>query len=100
MSRITPPRRIADIHDTHVSGNEIVKTFQRLWRESDGNGPASASRRRTGETGAGSRAGFATALQCAAGCAIRAFTAPISASIRARIATFEPTSASDDAMIR
>jgi hypothetical protein len=35
-----------------------------------------------------------------AGPASRAVTASVSAAMRARIAVFEPTSASDDAMIR
>lgn len=91
--RFTPPRRIADVHDTHISGNEIVKTFQWVRGGSDGSGPANAGRR----TMPARRAGD---IQRAAGETSRAFTASASAVIRARIAVFEPTSASDDAMIR
>ncbi|AFQ50747.1 hypothetical protein GEM_4357 [Burkholderia cepacia GG4] len=93
LPRFTPPRRIADIHDTHVSENEIVKTFQFVWGKSDGSSPANAGRGKMPAHRAGD-------IQRDAGCAIRAFTASTSAFIRARIAAFEPTSASDDAMIR
>ncbi len=55
-------------------------------------GPANAGRRRMPAPRAGDS-------QCDAA-ASRAFTASTSALMRARIAAFEPTSASDDAMIR
>lgn len=93
----TPPRRIADIHDTHVSESEIVKTFQCVWGESDGSGPANAGR---GAMPAPVAPASFSENQRADGCSIRAFTASTSAFMRARIAAFEPTSASDDAMIR
>lgn len=92
-SRFTPPRRIADVHDTHISENEIMKTFQSVRGRSDGNGPANAGREAM-------PARRADNIQCDAGRASRVFTASASAVIRARIAVFEPTSASDDAMIR
>lgn len=97
MPRFTPPRRIADIHDTHVSVSEIVKTFQSMYGRQGGSGPANAGR---GAMPAPVAPASFSAIQCADGYTIRAFTASTSAFIRARIAAFEPTSASDDAMIR
>ncbi len=98
VPRFTPPRRIADIHDTHVSGNEIVKTFQYLWRESDRSGPRTQAEGQAAKPAPVAPASFG-ATRRTAGYAIRTFTASINALIRARIAAFEPTSASDDAMI-
>lgn len=100
VPRFTPPRRIADIHDTHVSESEIVKTFQFVWGGSDGSGPANAGRGRCRRLSRRHRSAHLGAIQRADGCSIRVFTAATSAFMRARIAAFEPTSASDDAMIR
>lgn len=97
MPRFTPPRRIADVHDTHVSRNEIMKTFLVEAREIGGSGPANVGR---GATPAPVVPASFSAIQRVAGGTRCALTASASAVMRARIAVFEPTSASDDAMIR
>lgn len=75
---MTPTFREAKFENVSARAGEIGRS-----------GPANAGRRRMPAPRAGD-------IQCA----IRAFTASTSAFMRARIAAFEPTSASDDAMIR
>ncbi len=79
---MTPTFREAKFENVSARAAEIGRS-----------GPANAGRRRMPAPRAGD-------IQCDAGGAIRAFTASTSALMRARIAAFEPTSASDDAMIR
>ncbi len=78
---MTPTFRDAKFENVSARAGEIGRS-----------GPANAGRKRMPAPRAGD-------IQCDAA-AIRAFTASTSALMRARIAAFEPTSASDDAMIR